>query len=629
MVVVTRKFLQCRRRSAEREELLRRKEQELLEQEKKLETFVEEKGELLKQKNQLERELTKYKQRAEESMFPDASSVERLNGMGRANPAYSSPSQVPGVSGITSTPTKASNATFVKPPEDTQTQARCTADGTLPKSQALREEAPKFILREKSVPGSSSVAKVNCHSNGLSTYKPIDTSWDQTGPRHGISEVTLGVERNCDRLDKHLPDTAESSAAKCPWKPAADKRDCSHTSTQAYESGLLDGRLHARYSTMFDLGSRDSTRKFGGKQSDYSIFRQQLVRDYTLLYQSDPYTLLQKIANSVADGVYEHIKSAWVMRDPQHALDRIWEILEDLYGDPRRLLDNAIREVKWEKGSLATRVSSLQAYRTKLRNLESIAISIDMLSELSRPKLVFRIVDCFNSLLYAQFAQQHKDFKLWSFEKVLAFLDEQISNLQFKERHAFDISAIIGDEKPADRELETVRKPRCSARVNNLQQAESAPAAENSPYRARALNGKADGHTTRPHSMSSNTCIMHPHAPHRTIDCRQFLRKGVTERRQFVRENGLCFYCLEKHLARQCPAKQQCSKCKGKHSELLHTEAVSNQRRTSYTSFSSDRDDDNKATPEPEKKIDNKARSVNSFLATTDMETIALLRFLY
>ena len=30
------------------------------------------------------------------------------------------------------------------------------------------------------------------------------------------------------------------------------------------------------------------------------------------------------------------------MRDPLESLDRVWEIFEDLYRDPRELLNNAI-----------------------------------------------------------------------------------------------------------------------------------------------------------------------------------------------------------------------------------------------------------------------------------------------
>ena len=45
------------------------------------------------------------------------------------------------------------------------------------------------------------------------------------------------------------------------------------------------------------------------------------MRDYEMLLKTDPYELLQKIANTVPDSVYEHIKRVWITRDPKEALD--------------------------------------------------------------------------------------------------------------------------------------------------------------------------------------------------------------------------------------------------------------------------------------------------------------------
>ena len=119
------------------------------------------------------------------------------------------------------------------------------------------------------------------------------------------------------------------------------------------------------YPSLYYNPSNDSGRKFTGKISDYPNFRQMLLRDYHMMWSSNPYVLLDKIGSAVSDSVYEHIKSAWVMRDPQEALNCIWDIFEDVYGDPRYLLENAIREIKWDKGSLENKVSTLQTYRTK------------------------------------------------------------------------------------------------------------------------------------------------------------------------------------------------------------------------------------------------------------------------
>ena len=85
-----------------------------------------------------------------------------------------------------------------------------------------------------------------------------------------------------------------------------------------------------------------------------------------MLWNIDPYAQQQKIANSVTDTSYEHIRSDCAMREPHKALSRIWKILKDLYGDPLGMFENAIRKIKWKKGSLPNKVSSLQTYRTKL-----------------------------------------------------------------------------------------------------------------------------------------------------------------------------------------------------------------------------------------------------------------------
>ena len=119
------------------------------------------------------------------------------------------------------------------------------------------------------------------------------------------------------------------------------------------------------------------------------MFRQQLLRDYHLLWESDPYLLLKRVANSASDNVYEHIKGVWVMKNQQEALNQIWEILKNICGDPRGLIETAIQDVRWAKASLASKVASMQSHRTKLRNLRSNAGSINMLDELSRPKLLF------------------------------------------------------------------------------------------------------------------------------------------------------------------------------------------------------------------------------------------------
>ena len=54
--------------------------------------------------------------------------------------------------------------------------------------------------------------------------------------------------------------------------------------------------------------------------------------------------------------------------------------------------------------------------------------------------------------------------------------------------------------------------------------------------------------------------------PHNVNDCEQFLTKTLTERREFVMENKLCFGCFsDQHIAKNCKEWQTCKTCKKQH----------------------------------------------------------------
>ena len=367
--------------------------------------------------------------------------------------------------------------------------------------------------------------------------------------------------------------TCETPAFAYPWKRPDRIKEETNAVLSEDDNYLNRGRFYPKYYAATiggDIGSKEEQRRFSGRRSDYPMFRQKLIRDYNLLWHSNPYVLLQKIANSVSDNVYEHIKNAWVMRNPQNALDRIWEILEEFYGDPNGLLENAIWDIKWEKGSLSNKVSSLQLYRTKLRNLQSVAKSIGMENELSRPKLIFRVVDCFNPTLNSQFVYENKNIRSWRFETVLKFIDEQVSTLQYRERESYDISAMIDDEKPRNK-LKSVGWKQ-SKRFNSINAGE----VQRRKEKGKSQDNPNERNFYTEHSRESKSqrvlCVFHPFSNHNTEDCRQFLGKSVEERRRFVKSNGLCFYCLRKHLARYCNDKIPSKKCGRGHSTLLHQE---------------------------------------------------------
>ena len=58
---------------------------------------------------------------------------------------------------------------------------------------------------------------------------------------------------------------------------------------------------------------------------------------------------------------------------------------------------------------------------------------------------------------------------------------------------------------------------------------------------------------------------------HNLAYCQSFKAKSLSEKRNFVMEQGLCFNCLKaKHASKQCPSPNCCLKCGKRHHTFLH-----------------------------------------------------------
>ena len=71
-------------------------------------------------------------------------------------------------------------------------------------------------------------------------------------------------------------------------------------------------------------------------------------------------------------------------------------------------------------------------------------------------------------------------------------------------------------------------------------------------------------------SEETPTCLYHKRSGHALLDCKAFRKLTHSDKQNFVRENKLCFRCLDKHLKSQCTSDARCTTCKGDHSTLLH-----------------------------------------------------------
>ena len=363
------------RLTAQMENMSEKNVQNLMEKRKQRNDAIKEKGEMLKQKFQLEKEVARLRNVANDAMFPDATRVNFLLPLDE-EPSRNFLLPQPAVP-----LSKQDESQRVKRPSTSRSAAEirqmlqpsfkpmdaCNKDQTVntlhssgrlhreeqskealqdagrTKNLLLRSGAPEFVPQ----PFGRRDPPAQLFSTPYNIGGYYDTTWDYTKPKvinESKNETTDNAFSSVlDRQDE-CPNYSLARPTY-PWEQEGRARIDDNSG--AHELLRFHKRMHTtNFAKMIDLGGTDGNRKFGGKKSDYPMFRQQLLKDYHLYWKSDPYLLLQRIANSVSDSVYEHIKCAWVMRDPQDGLNQIWEILKDLYGDSRGLLENAIWDIK-------------------------------------------------------------------------------------------------------------------------------------------------------------------------------------------------------------------------------------------------------------------------------------------
>ena len=83
---------------------------------------------------------------------------------------------------------------------------------------------------------------------------------------------------------------------------------------------------------------------------------------------------------------------------------------------------------------------------------------------------------------------------------------------------------------------------------------------------ATGLSGK-NGSGGNSHPVSCTLCSK----AHHLDECAEFLERALAERKDFIKQKGLCFGCYSsEHIAKLCKGKRTCQICNKKHPTSLH-----------------------------------------------------------
>jgi hypothetical protein len=299
--------------------------------------------------------------------------------------------------------------------------------------------------------------------------------------------------------------------------------------------------------------------RFNDKPESYATWKisfREIMADLSV-NPSGETDLLLKWSGPESQRHVQSIKTANA-RSPEKGLERIWERLDERYGAPEMILASMRQRLEsffklttkdtkklYELSDLVFKIESIKVddkYRSLLGHYESSTGVSPIVS-----KLPFNLQERWTSSA-VRYIKAH-DVTYPPFGHFAEFLREQIrtrNNPSF----VYEISSV------------GLKKEKTSSWNPDINHVHSRKTDTKDTERANGSKVKTE----------SNRCPLH-NTNHSLNKCKGFKAKPIDERRNFIRENNICFRCCEStsHLKRVCKADIRCSDCgRDKHASAVH-----------------------------------------------------------
>ena len=295
-----------------------------------------------------------------------------------------------------------------------------------------------------------------------------------------------------------------------------------------------------------------SLEPFDGNILKYINFKRQFTRYVENVYLSaeDRMTFLESLCVGQAQDV---IAGLSCLEDRAEAYALSWDRLEKRFGNPRRLVAEAKRDLldgppvkDWDAKGLRTLCDKMYRCEASFRGWGKEAL-------LNNDELLQRLFCQIPYKLRTQFvALSHKDPDSGTFSDLRELVEIAASEAdsEFGQLH----------NAKDDRKLQHI------ARGNNQKSV-------NKPFK---LCNAAQHSLTQNNSNVENAKLCPCCSKmHRLWKCSIFKEKSVKQRKEFLKQERLCFNCLNPgHRVAHCSSKISCLKCNKRHNTLLHDDPL-------------------------------------------------------
>ena len=330
--------------------------------------------------------------------------------------------------------------------------------------------------------------------------------------------------------------------------------------------------------------------QFSGNIREYPSFRQDFTRLMTRSYGNDPYVLRSCLLGPALS----------IVRGVEDNFDEMLSRLDHAFGDPRKLVDAVIYDIKSLKpiadGESKKFITMVNVIERCWLDLQRMDLSVEM-DTVTMVSMIERLLPPMQKREWI--LRQDSKFKVSHvnmFQELLAYLLQEKRVIEYMEHdvrtvaqcrntvhQTFGTESVNQDISPSTNDEEAkndFQKNQSICQKHILEEIEKVTnRLEHIMHIANTTGNdllKADTFTTS-NERQRNWCWLHKTTGHFTETCSKFIRMPHDEKLIYMRQAGACFNCLQTgHLARDCTHPSRCQatiagrKCGRRHHLLLH-----------------------------------------------------------
>ena len=236
-----------------------------------------------------------------------------------------------------------------------------------------------------------------------------------------------------------------------------------------------------------------------------------------------------------------------IVKNVDHSIVEMWKRLDDKYGEPSKIIDVVMYEIKKIKqvkeGDTSKFIQMVEIVERAYRDLERLHLH----EQVSNASTVSMIEEKLPLSIRMKWSEQVNSRK--------AIIGVEVNKFPMLLRFLLETRSVI------------------EYALSDLRSESSASGSVNFVDSTKDKNVRVMSNSDR--RSSASACLLHPQDLHVTSACPQFLEMDIKDRIELVKEKRACWSCLYTgHKSSNCYFKKKCNidDCNRRHNKLLHTE---------------------------------------------------------